>query len=98
MKNSILVLSIAVTLLCGILLVQKNREVEAIRTRIAAAEQARAASAARAADEEKQTKSLQKRLRQTTLEAAQSASQATDPGRRRGLLLLTIDQCHAPSA
>jgi hypothetical protein len=77
MKNSILVLSVAVTFLCGFLLVQKNREVAEIRARIAAADQDRAASAARAAQEEKWTKNLQKRLRQGSTEASEGAPAAT---------------------
>jgi hypothetical protein len=81
MKNSILVLSVAVTLLCGALLVQKNRDMAEMRARLAAADQARAASAARAAQEEKRTKSLQKRLHQSRFEASEPARAAVTPAR-----------------
>jgi hypothetical protein len=71
MKNSILLLSVGVTILCGLLLIQKNREMADLRLRMEAADQARAASAARAEQEEKWTKNLQKRLRQTRPEVSE---------------------------
>lgn len=69
MKNSMVGLSIVVTLLCAFLLVEKNREVAAIRVRIAAADRERESVAAAAALAAKQTRSLQKQLHESRAEA-----------------------------
>lgn len=62
-------LSLVITLLCGFILFQKNREVEEARTRLAAAEKQREIMAAEAAQLEKKTKSYQTRLHESRAEA-----------------------------
>jgi hypothetical protein len=68
MKNSMVGLSVVVTLLCAFLLVEKNREVAAIRARIALADQERESVAAAAALAAKQTRSLQRQLHESRAE------------------------------
>src|SRR5579859_211492 len=75
MKNSIVGLSVAVTLLCGVLLIKKEHEVAAVRARIAAAEKKQEAMTAEAAAVAKRNKSLQTRLRESRLEAQTLATQ-----------------------
>ena len=75
MKNSIVGLSTAVTLLCGVLLLKKDREVAAVRARIAAAENKQAALTVEAAMVAKRNKSLQARLRESRDEAQTLATQ-----------------------
>jgi hypothetical protein len=82
MKHSIVVLSVAVTLLCAFLLFEENREVAAARAKIAAAEREQARLAAAAADRENENARLQVRLRDSKLSTLQS-SVATDDLRRQ---------------
>jgi hypothetical protein len=76
MKNSLLALSIAVSLLCVSLLVRKNHEVEAARVRAALAEKNRAAAARDAEEQKRRRQRLQTELRDTQLEALAAAPQA----------------------
>src|SRR4051812_36252320 len=69
MKNSMLVLSLVITLVCGFVLFQKNRDVAAARARLAIAEQQREALAAEAAQLEKKNASYQTRLHESRTEA-----------------------------
>ena len=78
MKNSIVGLSVAVTLLCGVLLFKKDHEVAAVRARIAAAEKKQEAMTAEAAAAAKRNKSLQTRLRESRVEAQTLATQELD--------------------
>jgi hypothetical protein len=78
MKNSIVGLSVVVTLLCGALLFKKDREVAAVRVRIAAAEKKQEALTAEAAAAAKRNKSLQTRLRESRVEAQTLATQELD--------------------
>ncbi|MDB6124929.1 MAG: hypothetical protein JWQ71_3922 [Pedosphaera sp.] len=79
MKNSIVVLSVVITLLCGFLLFQKNREVEAARARIAAIEQKRAAMAAQASQQEQKNRSLRTELLGTRVEAQELRRELIKP-------------------
>jgi hypothetical protein len=81
MKNSILVLSIVITFLCGTLIVRKNHQMAELRAHLAAADAARDANAARAAHEEKQAIYLQRRIRQVRDETliAPKATPAPEP-------------------
>jgi hypothetical protein len=76
MKNSIVGLSVLVTLLCGFLLFQKNREVEKVRAQIAAAEKKRAAMTAQANQQEQKNKNLRTELLETRMEAAEKSAEA----------------------
>src|SRR5258708_28938870 len=75
MKNSIVGLSVVVTLLCSALLFKKDREVAAVRARIAATEKKQEAMTAEAAAAAKRNKSLQARLRESRVEAQTLATQ-----------------------
>jgi hypothetical protein len=78
MKNSMIGLSLAITLLCGFLLFQKNREVEAARARLAAAEKQREVLAAEAAQLEKKSTSYQTRLHESRAEAFDKTVEAQE--------------------
>src|SRR3954470_2264776 len=69
MKNSMIGLSLAITLLCGFILFQKNREMADARARLAAAEKQREVLAAEAAQLEKKNQSYQTRLHESRVEA-----------------------------
>ena len=72
MKNSIVGLSILVTLLCGWLLFQKNREVQQALARARVAEEKQEAVAAAAAQQEEKSGRLQTQLRQTRAKALEN--------------------------
>jgi hypothetical protein len=76
MKNSILALSIAVTLLCAFLLIQKNRQIEQARVQIELAAQERDAVAAKAEEQAGRAQMLQTRLGQSRAEALHNAATA----------------------
>jgi hypothetical protein len=69
MKNSIAGLSVAVTLLCGFLLFEKNREVAAMRARIAEEDRKQEELSADAARQAQQKKKLEARLHDSRVEA-----------------------------
>ncbi len=98
MKNSILVLSIAVTLLCGFLLIQKNRQVEAALARAAAAENKREAIASEAAQQQKRNKDLRAQLRESRAESIESAASAQELQRRLAATPPAIDPTNPVSA
>jgi hypothetical protein len=74
MKNSILALSIVVTLLCAFLLIQKNRQIEQARVQIELAAQERDAVAVKAEEQAGRAQMLQTRLGQSRAEALHSAA------------------------
>lgn len=69
-------LSIAVTLLCAFLLVQKNREVEAARLRLETLDRQRELAAAEAEAKDRKANTLYSRLRETRAEARANALEA----------------------
>lgn len=69
MKNSMVTLSLLVTLLCGFLLLKKNNEVNQARTSLAAAQKERDTIAAKAAQQESRNKTLQTRLHENRVDA-----------------------------
>ncbi len=82
MKNSIVGLSIAVTLLCAFLLFEKNREVAAAREKIAAGQREQERMAAEASQQEKQNRKLQSRLQDSREQALENSVAAQDLQRK----------------
>jgi hypothetical protein len=82
MKNSIAGLSVAVTVLCGFLLFEKNREVDAMRARITAEERRREELSADAGRQAQQTKKLEARLHDSRVEALDNQVAAQDLGQQ----------------
>jgi len=98
MKNSILILSVAITLLCVCLVVQKNRQMEAAMARARAAENNREAIAAEAAQQQKRSRSLRAELRQSRVESVENASAAEELKRQLAAKQGTNDQATGVSA
>jgi hypothetical protein len=78
MKNSILVLSAAITLLCIFLVAQKNQQIDAAMAKAEAAEKKREAVANEAAEQQKRNKSLRAELRESHVESLENATAAEE--------------------
>jgi len=76
MKNSIFVLSIAITMLCAFLLIQKNRQIEQARVQIEQAAREREAVAVHAEEQAERARILQGRLGQSRAESLHHAATA----------------------
>ncbi len=76
MKNSIFVLSIAITVLCAFLLIQKNRQIEQARVQIEQAAREREAVAVQAEEQAERARILQGRLGQSRAESLHHAATA----------------------
>jgi hypothetical protein len=98
MKNSILILSMAITLLCVFLVVQKNRQMEAAMARATAAENKREAIAAQAAQQQKRSRNLRAELRESRVESFENASAAEELKRQLAAKQGTNDQATGVSA